>query len=73
MKSYPPFTLIGLIFIIAGILLVILPLIAQHLPYLQKIPWLLIWTYKTDNFVFATSPILIIIAIISLILNYIKH
>ena len=73
MRSYQPFTLIGLIFIVAGILLVILPLIAQHIPNLQKIPWIIIWTYKSDNFVFATSPILIIITIISFILNYIKH
>ena len=73
MKSYPPFTLIGVMFIVAGIILVILPLIAQHLPSLQKIPWIIIWTYKSGNFVFVTSPILIIITIISFILTYLKH
>jgi hypothetical protein len=73
LKSYPPFTLIGIIFIVAGIILVVLPLIAQHLPSLQKIPWILIWTYKSGNFVFVTSPILIIITIISFILTYLRH
>jgi hypothetical protein len=73
LESYQPFTLIGIIFIVAGILLVILPLIAQHIPSLEKIPWIIIWTYKSDNFVFVTSPILIIITIISFILNYLKR
>ena len=73
MKSHQPFTLIGIIFIVAGILLVILPLIAQHIQSLQKLPWIIIWTYKSDNFVFVTSPILIIITIISFILNYLKR
>lgn len=73
MESYQPFTLIGIVFIVAGILLVILPLIAQHIPSLEKIPWIIIWTYKSDNFIFATSPILIIITILSFILNYLKH
>lgn len=73
MESYQPFTLIGIIFIVAGILLVILPLIAQHIPSLEKIPRIIIWTYKSDNFVFVTSPILIIITIISFILNYLKR
>jgi hypothetical protein len=73
LESYQPFTLIGIIFIVAGILLVILPLIAQHIQSLQKLPWIIIWTYKSDNFVFVTSPILIIITIISFILNYLKR
>jgi hypothetical protein len=73
LESYQPFTLIGIIFIVAGILLVILPLIAQHIPSLEKIPWIIIWTYKSDNFVFVTSPILIIITAASFILNYLKH
>ncbi|MEJ2242346.1 MAG: DUF2905 domain-containing protein [Candidatus Bathyarchaeota archaeon] len=73
MKIYEPTTILGLILIISGILLVLLPLIAQHIPSLDKIPWILIWTYKTDNFVFVTSPLLIIITLISLIINYVKH
>ena len=73
LKINQPFTLIGIILIIAGLLFLLLPIIAQHIPNIQKIPWILLWTYKTDNFLFATSPILIIITIISLILNYLKY
>lgn len=73
MRPYEPTTILGIIFIISGIVLLLLPIIAQHVPSLEKIPWILIWTYKTDNFVFVTSPLLILISIISLILNYVKH
>jgi len=73
LKSYPPFTLLGLVFIIAGILLIVLPLIAQLIPSLEKLPWIIVWVYKTNNFVFVTSPLLIIIGIASIILTYLKH
>lgn len=73
MKDYAPFTLVGIVFIVAGIILVILPFIAQHIPSLEKIPWILVWTYRSDNFVFVTSPILIIITIVSFILTYLKR
>ncbi|MCW4031478.1 MAG: hypothetical protein NWE80_03845 [Candidatus Bathyarchaeota archaeon] len=73
MKNYQPFSIVGVIFIATGILLVILPFIAEHLPGLEEIPWIIIWTYKSDNFVFVTSPALIIITVISFILFYLKH
>ena len=73
MKIYETTTILGMILIISGILLLLLPVIAEHIPNLDKIPWILLWTYKTDNFVFITSPLLIIITIISLILNFVKH
>lgn len=73
MKFFETTTILGIILIISGILLLFLPVIAQHIPSLDKIPWILLWTYKTDNFVFVTSPLLIIITIISLILNFVKH
>lgn len=73
MESYQPTTLIGIILIVAGILLVILPIIAQQIPNLEKIPWIIIWTYKTDNFLFATSPLLIIITVIFFILQIIRN
>ena len=73
MNTFQPFTVIGIIFIVLGIILVILPLIAQYIPNLEKLPWIIIWVYKTDNFTFATSPILLIITILSFIINYIRQ
>jgi len=73
LDGYQPFTLIGAVFIAAGILLVVLPLVAQHIPSLEKMPWIIVWTYRSGNFVFVTSPILLIITAASFILNYLKH
>lgn len=67
--SYRPFTTLGLIFIICGVVLIALPFIARSLPNLEKMPWILIWVYRSDGFYFITSPLLIIISIISLILQ----
>ena len=73
LRGLYPSTLIGLVLVVAGLILIFLPLISQYLPSLEKIPWILLWTYKTENFVFITSPILIIITIISLVLFYIQN
>ena len=66
---YRPFTVMGLILILSGIILVILPFIARHLPNLEKLPWILIWVYRKNGFYFVTSPLLIILSIISILLN----
>jgi hypothetical protein len=46
-----------------------LPFIARHLPNLEKLPWILIWVYRKNGFYFVTSPLLIILSIISIVLN----
>jgi len=66
---YRPFTAMGLILILSGIILVMLPFIARHLPNLEKLPWILIWVYRKNGFYFVTSPLLIILSIISILLN----
>lgn len=64
-----PFTILGLMLILMGIILVALPLLSQYLPNLENLPWILIWVYKSDGFIFVTSPILIIITIVSLLVQ----
>ncbi len=66
---YRPLTAMGLILILSGIILVMLPFIARHFPNLEKLPWILIWVYRKNGFYFVTSPLLIIISIISILLN----
>jgi len=73
MGNHQPFTLIGIVLIIFGIILVVLPFVARHIPSLEKLPWIIIWVYKSNGFLFATSPLLIIITIISLILSILKR
>lgn len=67
--SYRPFTLLGLVLIVSGVILVALPLLARHLPSLERLPWILVWIYRRDGFYFITSPLLIIVSILSLVLH----
>ena len=62
-----PFTTLGLILIVSGLLLVLLPFLARYLPSLDQLPWLLIWVYRRGGFYFVTSPLLIILSLLSLI------
>jgi len=39
------------------------------IPSLEKVPWIILWVYRRDGFFFATSPLLIIISAVSLLLS----
>ena len=67
--SYRPFTLMGLLFIVCGLILVALPFISRYLPTLDRLPWILVWVYRSDGFYFITSPLLIIVSLAFLILH----
>ncbi|MCS7369037.1 MAG: hypothetical protein NDF57_04945 [archaeon GBS-70-058] len=62
-------TNVGIIFIVIGVALIMIPLIVKMIPSIsiEKIPWILLWVYRKDGFTFATSPLLIIIGILYLI------
>jgi hypothetical protein len=66
---YRPFTVMGLILILSGLVLVLLPIVARHIPSLDRMPWILVWVYRRDGFYFVTSPLLIIISLVSIIVN----
>ena len=65
--NYQPFTTLGLILIVSGLLLVLLPFLARYLPRLDQVPWFLIWVYRRDGLYFVTSPLLILLSLLSLI------
>ena len=67
LKDYHGVTLIGLILVILGFFLILLPVLSKFLPPIERIPSIIWWSYKKNNFYFATSPILILISIASLI------
>lgn len=73
MDNLPPVTLLGVLLIAIGIVLVVLPLIAKHIPNVEDIPWIILWVYRTDGFVFATSPLLIIISIVSVLIHLVTR
>ncbi len=61
------FTFIGLTLTIIGLLFISIPFLVRHLPSIERIPPLILYVYKRGNFYFATSPILIIISIASIL------
>jgi hypothetical protein len=69
MEDFMPLTVLGVLLIVVGAVLVALPLIAKYIPNVDDVPWLILWVYRSDGFVFATSPILIIVSIMSLIIH----
>lgn len=65
-EPHRPFMILGLIMIIIGVALVALPLLFRFMPALErleKLPKILVYVYRSDNFYFITSPILIIIGL----------
>ena len=67
------FIWIGLIITILGILLILVPHLIKYIPEIQEIHPLLLYVYRRGNFWFATSPILIIISILSVMIYIISH
>ena len=59
--------LLGVIFIILGLILIAFPFLSKLLPTIEKIPSIIVYVYKKGNFSFVTSPILIIISITSIL------
>lgn len=60
-------TLLGVAFILIGIALVLIPIIGNYID-LSKVPWWIIYIYRSDGLVFVTSPILLIISAVSIII-----
>ena len=60
-----PLTWAGVVLIIIGVTLILLPILGRYVD-LTHIPWWLIYVYKSDGFYFATSPLLIVLFILSL-------
>jgi len=67
------FTYLGFILIAFGVFLVFLPLIARFIPDVDRIPWFILWVYKTDGFTFVTSPLLVLISLLSFLMYYFKR
>lgn len=65
---------LGIIFIIIGVIFIIIPLILKVIPSIsvEKIPWIILWVYRKNGFIIATSPILILIGVIYLIWIIVK-
>jgi hypothetical protein len=63
----------GWILILLGVIFVALPYLARFIPNVEKIPWWILWVYRSNGFTFATSPILIFISILSIIISLVRR
>ncbi len=66
---------VGWLLLAAGAILVLLPLVARILPStvdIEKTPPILLYVYRKDNFVFITSPLLLLISFASILWVLIK-
>ncbi len=75
MSTEIPFASLGILFILIGIAFVLIPILVKIIPHadLENIPWFLLYIYRRDNFVFATSPILITISIVFFLWAYLRR
>jgi len=66
--SNASFLVLGLFLILLGIIVVAVPFLMKLTPSLEKFPPILFWVYRKDDFYVATSPILIVISLVSIVL-----
>jgi hypothetical protein len=72
MDEISPFIVVGALLLLMGIIFIALPYIERVVPDLNRIPWIILWVYRSEGFTFATSPLLIIISVISVLLVYLR-
>ncbi len=72
MGEISPYSVIGVLFIILGVIFVALPYLGRYID-LDRIPWIILYIYRRDGFTFATSPLLLIISLVSIVLAYIRR
>ena len=63
----------GWILILLGVIFVALPYISRIIPDIERIPWWILWVYRSNGFTFATSPLLIFISLLSILLNILRR
>jgi len=61
-----PLQILGIILMVLGALLFVAPLVLERMPSLESVPWIFLYVYRRDGFVFVTSPI-IIFSVLSLL------
>src|ERR1700683_3200241 len=64
---------LGAVFILLGIAFFLVPLMARSGSVSGfKIPWIILYVYNSNGFYFATSPILIIISIVTVMAGILR-
>jgi len=68
-----PIQLLGALLLVLGVILFVMPFLLERIPSLENVPWILIYVYRSDGFVFITSPILIIISLLSVLWYFLSN
>lgn len=58
--------------ILIGVALVLLPIIGRYVD-LARIPWWLVYVYRSNGFYFVTSPLLIMLSLLSVVIHFLKR
>ena len=68
-------TAFGILLILIGVALVLIPIVVKLIPEIdvKQIPWFLLYIYHKDGFFFATSPLLIIIGLLSFLWVFLRR
>lgn len=64
------YQILGILFLMLGLLFFVAPILLKTIPSPENIPWYILFVYRREGFVFVTSPVLITISIIALLLNF---
>lgn len=63
------FYVIGLLLVLLGIAFILVPLLGRSVAAGNvKIPWLILYVYNKGGFYFVTSPLLVIISLIGILI-----
>jgi hypothetical protein len=73
MDEYRPFTALGWTLILLGVLFVVLPYLSRLVPNMERLPWYIVYVYRSDGFYFATSPLLILLSLLSMLWGYVRR
>ena len=73
MEEFRPLVAMGWMLILVGVLLVALPYLARLAPSVERLPWYIVYVYRSDGFTFATSPLLILLSLMSLLWGYLRR
>ncbi len=72
-EAFHLFQVLGILLIILGAMLFLVPTLLKRIPSLEKIPWILLYIYRKDTVLFVTSPILLLLALLSLLIEIIAN
>ena len=73
MEEYKSLASVGWMLILLGVLFVALPYLVRLAPSVERLPWYIVYIYRSNGFMFATSPLLILLSLISLLWGYLRR